>query len=156
MDTRTTGLETQHPYSSNPWASSGDKSASTVTTPSSLATPQEDSPLDVASLSASASTSSPSSATSPFPSHLDLIPLIFPQQSIYHAMSAVRIMLPLPREIPLDVLVDKYNVFIFEVVKAHVAKSPKHPETLHYTGDGVFMVSGKIIHRKSQFRPGML
>lgn len=55
-----------------------------------------------------------------------------------------------------DALVDKYNLFIFEVVKAHVAKSPKHPETLHYTGDGVFMVSGKIIHRRSQFRPGML
>jgi flavin reductase (DIM6/NTAB) family NADH-FMN oxidoreductase RutF len=55
-----------------------------------------------------------------------------------------------------DALVDKYNLFIFEVVKAHVARSPKHPETLHYTGDGVFIVSGKIIHRKSQFRPGML
>jgi flavin reductase (DIM6/NTAB) family NADH-FMN oxidoreductase RutF len=55
-----------------------------------------------------------------------------------------------------DALVDKYNLFIFEVVKAHVARSPKHPETLHYTGDGVFMMSGKIIHRKSQFRPGML
>ena len=55
-----------------------------------------------------------------------------------------------------DALVDKHNLFIFEVVKAHVAKSPKHPETLHYTGDGVFMVSGKIIHRRSQFRPGML
>jgi len=54
-----------------------------------------------------------------------------------------------------DVLVDKYNFFIFEVVKAHVAKSPKHPETLHYTGDGVFMVSGKIISRRSQFRPEM-
>ena len=45
---------------------------------------------------------------------------------------------------------------IFEVVKAHVAKSPKHPETLHYTGDGVFMVSGKVISRRSLFRPGML
>ncbi len=55
-----------------------------------------------------------------------------------------------------DALVDKYNLFIFEVVKAHVARSPKHPETLHYTGDGVFMVAGKIIDRKSQFRPGML
>jgi len=29
-------------------------------------------------------------------------------------------------------------------------------ETLHYTGDGVFMVSGKIISRKKLFRPGML
>lgn len=55
-----------------------------------------------------------------------------------------------------DALVDKYNFFIFEVVKAHVAASPKHLETLHYTGDGVFMVSGKIISRKSLFRPGML
>ena len=55
-----------------------------------------------------------------------------------------------------DVLIDKYNVFIFDVVKAHVAKSPKYPETLHYTGDGIFMVSGEIIDRKSQFRPEML
>jgi len=42
------------------------------------------------------------------------------------------------------------------VVKANVAVSPKHPETLHYTGDGVFMVSGKIISRKKLFRPGIL
>jgi flavin reductase (DIM6/NTAB) family NADH-FMN oxidoreductase RutF len=55
-----------------------------------------------------------------------------------------------------DALVDRYNFFIFEVVKAHVAASPKHPETLHYTGDGVFMVSGKIISRRSLFRPEML
>jgi flavin reductase (DIM6/NTAB) family NADH-FMN oxidoreductase RutF len=55
-----------------------------------------------------------------------------------------------------DSLVDRYNFFIFEVVKAHVATAPKYPETLHYTGDGVFMVSGKIISRRAQFRPGML
>jgi flavin reductase (DIM6/NTAB) family NADH-FMN oxidoreductase RutF len=55
-----------------------------------------------------------------------------------------------------DALVDRYNFFIFEVVKAHVAASPKHPETLHYTGDGIFMVSGKIISRRSLFRPEML
>ena len=55
-----------------------------------------------------------------------------------------------------DVLVDKYNFFIFEVVKAHVAGSPKHPETLHYTGDAVFMLLGKIISRRSQFRPNVL
>jgi flavin reductase (DIM6/NTAB) family NADH-FMN oxidoreductase RutF len=53
-------------------------------------------------------------------------------------------------------LVAKYNFFIFEVVKAHVAPSPKHPETLHYTGDGVFMLAGKVISRRSQFRPEML
>jgi flavin reductase (DIM6/NTAB) family NADH-FMN oxidoreductase RutF len=71
---------------------------------------------------------------------------------------------PLIRECPAnfecrlhdDALVDKYNFFIFEVVKAHVARSPKHPETLHYTGDGVFVASGKVISRRSLFRPGML
>jgi flavin reductase (DIM6/NTAB) family NADH-FMN oxidoreductase RutF len=55
-----------------------------------------------------------------------------------------------------DALIDKYDLFIFEVVKAHVAASPKYPQTLHYTGDGVFMVAGKIISRRSQFSPGML
>lgn len=55
-----------------------------------------------------------------------------------------------------DSLVDKYNFFIFEVVKAHVATSPKHPQTLHYTGDGVFMVAGQIISRRRLFRPEML
>jgi len=34
--------------------------------------------------------------------------------------------------------------------------SPKHPQTLHYTGDSVFMVSGKIISRRRQFSPEML
>jgi flavin reductase (DIM6/NTAB) family NADH-FMN oxidoreductase RutF len=71
---------------------------------------------------------------------------------------------PLIRECPAnfecrlhdDALVDRYNFFIFEVVKAHVARSPKHPETLHYTGDGAFVVSGKVISRRSLFRPGML
>lgn len=47
-----------------------------------------------------------------------------------------------------DRLVDKYNFFIWEVVSAHVAASPKHPETLHYKGEGTFMVAGKIIHRR--------
>ncbi len=53
-------------------------------------------------------------------------------------------------------LVETYNFFVFEVMKAHVAPRPKHPETLHYTGDGQFMVSGRIISRRSGFRPGML
>ena len=55
-----------------------------------------------------------------------------------------------------DALIDKYNFFIFEVVKAHVARTPRHPQTLHYTGDGVFMVAGKIISRRKQFRPELL
>lgn len=50
-----------------------------------------------------------------------------------------------------DALVERYNFFVFEVVKAHVARSPRHPQTLHYTGDGVFMLSGKTISRKALF-----
>jgi len=52
-----------------------------------------------------------------------------------------------------DSLVDNYNFFIWEVVAARVAKVPKHPETLHYTGGGEFMVAGKVISRKTK---GML
>jgi len=55
-----------------------------------------------------------------------------------------------------DSLVDRYSFFVFEVVKAHALVVPKHPETLHYTGDGVFMVSGKIISRRALFKPEML
>jgi len=47
-------------------------------------------------------------------------------------------------------LVRRYNLFIFEVVKAHVARSPKYPRTIHYRGDGIFMISGENTsrHRK--------
>jgi flavin reductase (DIM6/NTAB) family NADH-FMN oxidoreductase RutF len=55
-----------------------------------------------------------------------------------------------------DALVDRYNFFIFEVLKAHVARSPRHPRTLHYTGEGVFSVSGQLISRRRLFRPEML
>ena len=55
-----------------------------------------------------------------------------------------------------DALIEKYNFFIFEVVKARAARTPKHPETLHYTGDGVFVVAGKIVDRRRLFRPDML
>jgi flavin reductase (DIM6/NTAB) family NADH-FMN oxidoreductase RutF len=53
-------------------------------------------------------------------------------------------------------LVKRYNFFVFEVVKAHVRPSPRHPQTLHYTGDGVFMVAGKTISRRAQFTPDKL
>ncbi|QGZ65387.1 flavin reductase family protein [Paraburkholderia acidisoli] len=55
-----------------------------------------------------------------------------------------------------DGWVDKYNFFVFEIVDARVAPSPDLPETLHYTGDGVFTLSGKAISRKRWFRPEML
>jgi flavin reductase (DIM6/NTAB) family NADH-FMN oxidoreductase RutF len=55
-----------------------------------------------------------------------------------------------------DTLVDKYNFFIFEVVSAQVAMTPDLPQTLHYTGDGVFTISGKTDSRRHLFRPEML
>jgi flavin reductase (DIM6/NTAB) family NADH-FMN oxidoreductase RutF len=53
-------------------------------------------------------------------------------------------------------LVKQYNFFIFEVVNAHVAPAPKYPRTLHYTGDGVFTLSGAAISRRALFRPDRL
>lgn len=55
-----------------------------------------------------------------------------------------------------DAMVEGYNFFVFEVVRAHVARTPKHPETLHYMGGGVFMVAGRTISRRSKFKPEML
>jgi flavin reductase (DIM6/NTAB) family NADH-FMN oxidoreductase RutF len=53
-------------------------------------------------------------------------------------------------------LVRRYNYFIFEVVKAHVATAPKVPRTIHYRGDGAFMVSGREVSFRPLFRPEML
>ena len=54
-------------------------------------------------------------------------------------------------------LIRKYNFFIFEVVKAHVATAPRYPRTIHYRGDGVFMISGTNTAKgRRLFRPGML
>jgi flavin reductase (DIM6/NTAB) family NADH-FMN oxidoreductase RutF len=49
--------------------------------------------------------------------------------------------------------ISRHGLFIWEVVKAHVARSPEYPETLHYRGDGVFMVSGRTISRRRRFKP---
>ena len=53
-------------------------------------------------------------------------------------------------------LIGKYDFFIFEVVKAHVAARPKTPRTVHYTGAGVFMISGQTLSRRRRFRADML
>jgi len=50
-------------------------------------------------------------------------------------------------------LLTKYNFFIFEVLKARVAVRPKYPTTIHYRGEGVFMVSGKHIAFPKKFKP---
>ncbi|MDY4340886.1 flavin reductase family protein [Xanthomonas sp. LF07-6] len=52
--------------------------------------------------------------------------------------------------------IGKHSLFVWEVVKAHVAASPKRPRTLHYRGDGRFMLSGAEISRRRLFKPEML
>jgi hypothetical protein len=54
-----------------------------------------------------------------------------------------------------DRLRDRYNLFIFEVVKAHAPTMPKYPKTIHYRGDGMFMVSGRSLDLSRLFRPEM-
>ncbi|GEN26449.1 flavin reductase [Halovibrio variabilis] len=55
-----------------------------------------------------------------------------------------------------DAMIERYNLFIFEVVKAHVAPSADEEESLHYQGMGAFMLSGQSIDRASLFKPSML
>jgi flavin reductase (DIM6/NTAB) family NADH-FMN oxidoreductase RutF len=50
-------------------------------------------------------------------------------------------------------LLDKYSFFILRVVNARVAVSPKVPRTIHYRGDGQFMVSGREVSFRKMFRP---
>ncbi|GEP88510.1 NADH-FMN oxidoreductase RutF, flavin reductase (DIM6/NTAB) family [Chitinophaga terrae (ex Kim and Jung 2007)] len=49
-------------------------------------------------------------------------------------------------------LLDNYNFFIFEVVRAQAATYPKYPRTVHYRGEGVFMVSGKELALPQKFK----
>ncbi|XXX78327.1 flavin reductase family protein [Sorangium sp. So ce134] len=54
-------------------------------------------------------------------------------------------------------LVKTYNFFIFEVVQAHAATTPRYPSTIHYRGDGVFMLSATNTRRyRRLFRPDRL
>lgn len=54
-------------------------------------------------------------------------------------------------------MIKEYNLFIFEVVKAHVAISPKYPKTIHYRGKGEFMISGPTVSRyRKLFKPGKM
>ena len=49
-------------------------------------------------------------------------------------------------------LIKRYSLFVFEVVKAHVARSPRYPTTVHYRGDGVFMISGRNVSYRARFK----
>lgn len=55
-----------------------------------------------------------------------------------------------------DTQVESNNLFIWEIVKAHVAARPRLPRTLHYRGDGQFMLSGAEVSRRRRFKPDML
>jgi flavin reductase (DIM6/NTAB) family NADH-FMN oxidoreductase RutF len=47
-------------------------------------------------------------------------------------------------------LVDKYNLFVLEVVKAWMDPQQKRPKTIHHHGYGNFVVDGKTITLKSK------
>lgn len=55
-----------------------------------------------------------------------------------------------------DAMIERYNLFIFEVVKAHAAPSADEQESLHYRGMGEFMLSGNAIDRQALFKSSML
>jgi flavin reductase (DIM6/NTAB) family NADH-FMN oxidoreductase RutF len=46
-------------------------------------------------------------------------------------------------------MVNRYGLFILEVVHAWVDTAVKHPKTLHHLGNGVFMVAGEDIKTTS-------
>jgi flavin reductase (DIM6/NTAB) family NADH-FMN oxidoreductase RutF len=81
------------------------------------------------------------------------------------AMPAEKVAAPLIRECYASFecrlrdhsLVAKYSLFVLEVMKAHVAKAPKYPKTLHYRGNGEFMIAGSNTSRyRRLFKPQML
>jgi flavin reductase (DIM6/NTAB) family NADH-FMN oxidoreductase RutF len=49
-------------------------------------------------------------------------------------------------------MISSYGLFVWEVVKAHVATSPKNPRTLHYRGQGEFMVAGRSMSLREKFK----
>jgi flavin reductase (DIM6/NTAB) family NADH-FMN oxidoreductase RutF len=49
-------------------------------------------------------------------------------------------------------MVNKYNFFVLEVIKAWIAPSMKNPKTIHHQGKGVFIVDGKKIKLRSKMK----
>jgi flavin reductase (DIM6/NTAB) family NADH-FMN oxidoreductase RutF len=47
-------------------------------------------------------------------------------------------------------LVNAFNIFILEVVKAWIDPAQKNPKTIHHHGYGTFAVDGKMIKLKSK------
>lgn len=53
-------------------------------------------------------------------------------------------------------LINRYSLFVFQAVKVHVATTPKYPTTVHYRGDGVFMMAGESKSWRKRFKPDNL
>jgi flavin reductase (DIM6/NTAB) family NADH-FMN oxidoreductase RutF len=49
-------------------------------------------------------------------------------------------------------LVNKYNLFILEVLQAWIDPAQKRPKTIHHQGYGRFVVDGEIIKLRSKMR----
>ncbi len=49
-------------------------------------------------------------------------------------------------------LVNKYNLFILEVLKAWIDPAQKNPKTIHHRGYGSLVVDGPTIKLKSRMR----
>ena len=49
-------------------------------------------------------------------------------------------------------MVDKYGLFVLEVVKAWINPSVKNPQTIHHLGNGNFMVAGERIKLQSKMK----
>jgi len=47
-------------------------------------------------------------------------------------------------------LVNRYNLFILEVIKAWIDPTQRNPKTIHHHGNGKFVVDGKTIELKSR------
>ncbi len=58
-----------------------------------------------------------------------------------------------PAEVWVDTcLVNKYNLFVLEVLKAWIDPAQKNPKTIHHHGYGKFAVDGEMIKLKSRMR----
>jgi len=49
-------------------------------------------------------------------------------------------------------LVNRYNLFVLEVLEAWTDPAQKHPKTIHHHGHGRFAVDGETIMLKSRMR----
>lgn len=82
----------------------------------------------------------------------------------FTAERGIQVSAPLVRECFVQIecrvadtrLVNRYDFFVLEVLRARVDTSVRRPQTLHYQGNGEFMLSGRTISRRALFQPHML